>query len=678
MSHTFEAGRLHKFVDEWHKITTDSHILDIVKHCHLDINTDDIGPLFSEEIEYVFSKEEKLIICQEIVKLLELKVIKVTHRQKDQILSPIFLRKKKDGGFRMILNLQKLNEHIEYKHFKMENFEQAIRLINKDAFMASVDLRHAYYSVKIAEEQQKFLCFKWQGMIYQFTCLPNGVAEGPRLFTKLMKPIFATLREQGHIITSFIDDTLISHSSFEGCNQSVHATVELLRKMGFSINVGKSVLTPTKSLEYLGNVINSEQMTVTLPERRRQKIIQCCKELVHCDRAHIRDVAKVVGLLVAATPAVEMGKLHYRRLETAKISALKEVGGNFDKWIAITHDMKIDLLWWLNHIAVQSRNIFRESAEIDLYTDASNLGWGASLNHQQINGRWSLSETDLHINEKELKAILFALHSFASQLRGKHIKVFCDNTTAVHYVNEMGGTKSVMCNAICLKIWDLCEKIEVWVTCSHVPGRVNLLADAASRKFNDRHEWKLSEAIFRELCEVFGVPNIDLFASRLNKQVPRFCSWRPDPEAEYFDAFSINWSQFELVYIFPPFALIARCLQKIRAERARGWMIVPVWPSQAWMGSLLTMLIKEPRLIPRGMNVLSQPSTAEEHPILKQTRLMACLLSGDNCENEEFLRQVRTSSWPRGGLPLQSSISRMLTGGYNFVIQGVSVPLIPL
>ena len=54
----------------------------------------------------------------------------------------------------MILNLEKLNEHITYKHFKMENFEQAIRLINKDFYMASVDFRHAYYSVKIADEQQ--------------------------------------------------------------------------------------------------------------------------------------------------------------------------------------------------------------------------------------------------------------------------------------------------------------------------------------------------------------------------------------------------------------------------------------------------------------------------------------------------------------------------------------------
>ena len=59
MSHKFEAGRLQNFVHEWHKITNDSHILDIIAHCHLDINVDDISHLFSEGIEYVFSEEEK-------------------------------------------------------------------------------------------------------------------------------------------------------------------------------------------------------------------------------------------------------------------------------------------------------------------------------------------------------------------------------------------------------------------------------------------------------------------------------------------------------------------------------------------------------------------------------------------------------------------------------------------
>lgn len=210
-------------------------------------------------------------------------------------------------------------------------YEQAIRLINQNDFMASVDLRQAYYSVKIADEQQKYLCFRWQGKIYQFTCLPNGISDGPRLFTKLMKPIFAKLREMGYIITSFIDDTLMCSSSWLGCKECIQGTMQVLRKLGFCINEDKSVLQPTKRIEYLGNIINSETMTVTLPERRIISLVNSCKQLMNKKKDKIREVARVIGILVAAIPAVEMGKLHYRKLERAKIAALAKERGNFDK-----------------------------------------------------------------------------------------------------------------------------------------------------------------------------------------------------------------------------------------------------------------------------------------------------------------------------------------------------------
>lgn len=663
---------------EWCKITHDPQILDIVAHCHLDLDVTNLTPLYFECEEYVFQEEEKILIDQEISKLLDLKVIALSHRQEGQIISPIFLRRKRNGESRMIINLEKLNKHIAYKHFKMETFEQAVRLVNRGDFMASVDLRHAYYSVKIAEEQQKYLCFKWRGNIFRFTCMANGISEGPRLFTKLMKPVFANLRELGYTITSYIDDTLLCSSSLSGCYECIRDTLHLLRKLGFCINYEKSVLVPTNRIEYLGNVINSQDMTVTLPERRREKILHSCTLLLQKKREKIREVARVIGLLVAATPAVEIGKLFYRKLETAKIAALHNNSGNFDKWMPITDDMKTDLNWWVSQVTLQKRKIFRKSPDTELYTDASDLGWGACLNSQTTGGRWSRDELQLHINARELKAIFLTLKSFAHELRGKHVKVFCDNTTAIAYVNEMGGTKSLICNEICTGIWKWCLETDAWITCSHIPGKDNIIADKASRKFNDRHEWKLNETIFRDLCRIFGTPSIDLFASRLNKQVNRFCSWRPDPEAEFSDAFSINWAQFELSYIFPPFALLPRCLQKLREEQAKGWLVVPLWPSQPWMGALLQMLVKEPRLITESRNVLTLPLTTEEHPIMTHTKLMACLLSGRSCDNEAFRLRVRRSSWPLGSLGPKSSTVHMSTDGHSFVVDGILIPLIPL
>ena len=80
---------------------------------------------------------------------------------------------------RVILNLKNLNEHVTYEHCKMETRQMAARLITKDCFMASVDLKQAYFMVRIAEEHKKYLKFQWRGKLYQFTALPNGLACAP-------------------------------------------------------------------------------------------------------------------------------------------------------------------------------------------------------------------------------------------------------------------------------------------------------------------------------------------------------------------------------------------------------------------------------------------------------------------------------------------------------------------
>lgn len=177
--------------------------------------------------------------------------------------------------------------------------------------------------------------------------------------------------------------------------------------MGFCINEEKSVLQPTKRIEYLGNIINSETMTVMLPERRIISLVNSCKQLKNKKKDKIREVAKVIGILVAAIPAVEIGKLHYRKLERTKIAALAKERGNFEKWMEITEEMKADLKWWISHVAGENRKIFRAGTEIEQYTDASNLGWGCYLNHQTANGRWLPEERKLHINALELSHSFF-------------------------------------------------------------------------------------------------------------------------------------------------------------------------------------------------------------------------------------------------------------------------------
>ena len=84
-------------------------------------------------------------------------------------------------------------------------------------------------------------------------------------------------------------------------------------------------------------------------------------------------------------------------------------------------------------------------------------------------------------------------------------------------------------------------------------------------------------------------PDIDLFASRVNHQIPEFVSWRPEPNAVVTDAFNLTWN-YPLGYLFPPFSLIPLCLKKIQRDQAEFILIAPVWKSRPWYPILLSML----------------------------------------------------------------------------------------
>ena len=72
---------------------------------------------------------------------------------KKGIFSPqYFYKLKKMGSYRMILNLKNLNKFIDSEHFKIESLSNVLHMVKSGIWMASVELKDAYYSVPIHEE----------------------------------------------------------------------------------------------------------------------------------------------------------------------------------------------------------------------------------------------------------------------------------------------------------------------------------------------------------------------------------------------------------------------------------------------------------------------------------------------------------------------------------------------
>ena len=116
------------------------------------INITSNFPIFNK-YQYPFNIKEDAFIESEIQSLLKKEVIRTSSHEPGEFISPIYLREKSDGGYRIILNLKKLNESVEYKKFKMEILVTIIQLIGPNMYMNELDIKNAYYSILIYEPQ---------------------------------------------------------------------------------------------------------------------------------------------------------------------------------------------------------------------------------------------------------------------------------------------------------------------------------------------------------------------------------------------------------------------------------------------------------------------------------------------------------------------------------------------
>ena len=661
----FVGGNIKNFRNSWELYTNDINVLNFVSGVKINFINLPQQSFVPKEISCSFVEGE--CIDKEI-KIFKMKgIIKKVVHCKGEYISHIFTRSKPNGKLRIILNLNKLNESVEYEHFKMESFTTALSLIEQNCFMGSIDLKDAYYSVSVAEEYRKYLRFTWRSVLYEFTCLPMGLACSPRIFTKLLKPIFCYLRSIGLMSVYYLDDSLLFGDSLHSCTDNLSKTASTLESLGFTINIEKSVFKPSRVIKFLGFIIDSEKMIVTLPVEKREKLIKLGTELLECEQVLILSLASFIGNLVSCFEAVQMGPLYYRYLEINKTLALRKSKGDFNSFTTLCSESKNEINWWIRNINNSSKTIVTPNVDIMFSSDASNTGWGAVWNDVSTGGRWADTELGLHINVLELKAMLFGLNSFFRSETGKHIRIRTDSMTALSYVNNLGGTRSVKCHKVAKEIWEWALQRSVWLSVDFLPGVCNTAADSASRKFIDDTEWAIPQKYFEKICEIFGYVEIDLFASRLNNKISVYVSWKPDPTALFIDAFSRNWGKLKW-YAFPPFSIVDECLKKISLDEASGIILVPLWPTQHWFPKLVNMLISEPIILP--LNILYLPFREEVHQLNKNLRMMACHVSGNSILIKDFQKTL-SKSLPHHGEQIRlNNTKSILRNGIISVVNG--------
>ena len=324
----------------------------------------------------VFNSHQLPIVSVEIAKLLAKGVTIPAAQETGEFISTIFLRPKKDGTHCTILNLKVCNEFLAYHHFKMDTLEVAVNMMRPGCFMALVDLKDVYYTVPIHPSHQKYLKFCFDGVFYKYTCLPNGLAGAPRIFTKLLRPVYATLRNMGHLNSGYIDDSYLQ---------------------------GDTVTPTAEKVQQIFCLRYALENTKLMPT--------------------IKQVAEVIGILVSNFPGAQYGTLHYRHLERDKYLALLTNKGDYGGKMQLSPPTLSELQWWRDNAVTLKRDTQHDHPSTSIQSDASTLGWGAVFGTEKTEGRWTPSEAEYHINILELLAAFFVLKCFCSHMNNCHIQI---------------------------------------------------------------------------------------------------------------------------------------------------------------------------------------------------------------------------------------------------------------
>ena len=196
------AGRLRFFYPIWQHFVKERIILEWIRGYKIQFNARVSQRVVPSEPNWFMNEKDQ--INRQIKKLMEKGVIEECDFVKNQFISKNFLRPKPDGSCRLILNLKELNKFLDTEHFKLEDIKTVKTLVHQGCFLASLDMKDAYYLIPIEKESRKFLRFIFMGKIYEFTCLHFGLNIAPYLFTKIMKPVINFLRKRGFLSVIYL------------------------------------------------------------------------------------------------------------------------------------------------------------------------------------------------------------------------------------------------------------------------------------------------------------------------------------------------------------------------------------------------------------------------------------------------------------------------------------------
>ena len=250
---------------------------------------------------------------------------------------------------RLCINLMYLNNWIKDIPFSLDTLKNVPRSVRQNAYFTTIDDKSGFDNVLLSENSKDLVGFQWGGFYFVFKTLPFGFKLSSFVYHTLNLQATSYIRKNFLIpVHLYIDDRLVEEvrqpeleAGFNSALLASYIVCEVLTRLGYCINLEKTLFTPTQSVVFLGFIVDSVNRCFRLTESKKQKFIALREECLSKNCVSVLDLQKLAGRCISFMVAVPAAKLYSREMNNA-IS----VGIRNNSKITISENLRNELLSW--------------------------------------------------------------------------------------------------------------------------------------------------------------------------------------------------------------------------------------------------------------------------------------------------------------------------------------------
>ena len=438
-----------------------------------------------------------------------------------------------------------------------------------------------YLGVHLVEEDGTTTYWVWCVM-----CL--GLRDAAHLFTRVIRPIMAQLRRRGMRGLIYIDDKWTLGATFQECLKMEDMAKDLFAKCGWVFKPSKRSGDPAQVVRFLGLMIDSRDLTFSVPEDKQVKIVGGCKELLSRTWCKVRKVASLVGRL----QSVRLATGPIVAVMTRSLNHAVETAARWESFVRLDELARFELHWWVKNLKSVSKFPIGgtlSSTTVGVEEVASD---GSGVGHfvysvgegVRLAGRpYSSWEQQQSSTYRELVAFhdTWTCEEVLEKFKGKMVTHLTDSK-AMCFIVEKGSRNPklhpmVVEATLALRKWGV--RVEaMWR--SREEGVIRV-ADLGSRDYHE-DDVSLDYDTFLRVVERYGQFDLDCFASAFTKKAVRFFSRLDVLGTSGVDFFLQKLDPRDSHWLFPPPSRLCEATLHLQEQGVAGVMVVPVWPASSF------------------------------------------------------------------------------------------------